>query len=349
MYTRVYVDHTHHGARSSVKPSGTDFTGLAKDGAMEVVKKCKDCQFFQKQITKHANPLWPIDISWPFTVWGIIIVGILPRALGGFRYLFVGIDTFTKWMEVVPAVNITQEAAVKFMQSIIYIFGVTRRVLTDNVTQFKGEKFTRCCANFSIQHQPSSAAHPQMNGQVEWTNRLTLQGMKIRMFHDLEARGKNWHKELPLVLWALRTNVNRATRDTPFNLVYRADVVLPPEIYLQSVRIAHFDSEHQVEARELDFILLEERCNTALFNVQKYQESLKKYYNKSMVQREFNITDLVLKKDFWTRDKHKFSSPWKSMFIIVDVEALVAYVMAKVDDAMLPNTWNIDQLRKYYV
>jgi hypothetical protein len=66
---------------------------------------------------------------------------------------------------------------------------------------------------------------------------------------------------------ALRTNVNKATRDTPFNLVYRADVVLPPEIYLQSVRVENFDSEHQSEARELDSILLEERHNTALINV----------------------------------------------------------------------------------
>jgi hypothetical protein len=64
------------------------------------------------------------------------------------------------------------------------------------------------------------------------------------MFHDLEARGRNWHKELPSVFWVLRTNVNRATRDTIFNLVYEADVVLPPEIYLQSVRVAYFDSEH---------------------------------------------------------------------------------------------------------
>jgi hypothetical protein len=148
-----------------------------------------------------------------------------------------------------------------------------------------------------------------MNGQVERTNRLILLGMKTRMFHNLESRGINWHKELPSVLWALQTNVNRATRDTLFNLVYRADAVLPPEIYLQLARVAHFDSEHQAEARELDFILLEERRNTALINVWKYQESLKKYYNKSVVQQELNIGDLVLKKDIRTRDKHKFSSP----------------------------------------
>jgi hypothetical protein len=228
-------------------------------------------------------------------------VGILPRAPGGFRYLFIGFNTFTKWMEAMSAVNITQEAAVKFLQSIIYRFSVPRRVLTDNGTQFKGAKFARCCVDFSIQHQPSSAAHPQTNGQVERANGLILQGMKTRMFHDLHARCRNWHKELPSVLWALQTNVNRATRDTPFNLVYGADAKLSLEIYLESARVTHFDEEHQAEARELDSNMLEERCNIALANVQKYQKSLKKYYNKSVVQRELNIGDLVLKKDICTR------------------------------------------------
>jgi hypothetical protein len=158
---------------------------------------------------------------------------------------------------------------------------------------------------------PPLAAHPQTSGQVDWANRLILQGMKTRMFHDLEARGKNWHKELPSVLWALRTNVNRATRDTPFNLVYGVEAVLPPEIYPQSARVAHFNAEDHAEARELDSNLLEERRNTALANVRKYQASLKRYYNKSVVPKEFNVGDLVLKKDICTRDKHKFSSPWE--------------------------------------
>jgi hypothetical protein len=81
-----------------------------------------------------VNPLRPIDLSWPFAVWGVDIIGILPRAPGGFRFLFVGIDTFTKWMQATPVVNITQEAAVKFLKMIIYGFGVLKRVLTDNGT-----------------------------------------------------------------------------------------------------------------------------------------------------------------------------------------------------------------------
>jgi hypothetical protein len=57
----------------------------------------------------------------------------------------------------------------------------------------------------------------------------------------------------------------------------------------------------------------------------------------------------VLKKDIRTKDKHKFSTPWEGLFIVVDVVAPGAYVLVEVDDGMLPNTWNDDQLRKYYL
>jgi hypothetical protein len=98
-------------------------------------------------------------------------------------------------------------------------------------------------------------------------------------------------------------------KDTPFSLVYGAEIVLPPEIYLKSASVAHFNPEDQAEARELDANLFEERRNTALSNVRKYQVALKKYYNKNVVQRELNIGDLVLKKDIRTKDKYKFSTP----------------------------------------
>jgi hypothetical protein len=96
--------------------------------------------------------------------------------------------------------------------------------------------------------------------------------MKTRMFHDLEARVRNWYKELSSVLWALCTNVNRATRETSFHLVYGADAVLPPEIFLELAREAQFNEADQDEARELDSNLLEEKCNKTLANVSRLPE-----------------------------------------------------------------------------
>jgi hypothetical protein len=55
-----------------------------------------------------------------------------------------------------------------------------------------------------------------------------------------------------------------------------------------------------------------------------------------------------LKKDICTKGKHKFSSPWEGPFIIVDIAAPRASVLAEVDGGMLLNTWNVDQSHKYY-
>jgi hypothetical protein len=62
--------------------------------------------------------------------------------------------------------------------------------------------------------------------------------------------------------------------------------------------------------------------------VRKYQTALKRYNNKSMVQRELNIGELVLKKDIHNKDKHKFSTPLEGPFIVVDVATPGASVLA---------------------
>ena len=60
------------------------------------------------------------------------------------------------------------------------------------------------------------------NGQVERANIIILQGIKTHIFDRLSAYNKKWVEELPIVLWAVRITVNRATGETPFFLVYGA-------------------------------------------------------------------------------------------------------------------------------
>ena len=87
-----------------------------------MVKSCKACQFHTKQIHTLAQSLQMIPPSWPFAVWGLAILGPFPRAVGGYRYLYVAIDKFTKWPKVTPVVTITQGTATAFLKSIVYRF-----------------------------------------------------------------------------------------------------------------------------------------------------------------------------------------------------------------------------------
>jgi hypothetical protein len=73
-----------------------------------------------------------IPPSWPFAVWGLDILGLFPRAVGGFWYLYITIDKFTKWSESTFVVKINKQSTVKFIKSIIYKFRVSNRIITDN-------------------------------------------------------------------------------------------------------------------------------------------------------------------------------------------------------------------------
>jgi hypothetical protein len=68
------------------------------------------------------------------------------------------------------------------------------------------------------------------NGQVERANGMILQGLKPRIYNDLNKFGRRWMKELPSVVWSLRMTPRRATGFSPFFLVYGAEAVLPTDL-----------------------------------------------------------------------------------------------------------------------
>jgi transposase InsO family protein len=144
-----------------------------------------------------------IPPSWPFAVWGVDILGPFPRAVGGYRYLFVAIDKFTKWPEATPVVSITQSATVAFLKSIICRFGVPSRIITDNGIQFISWIFQEYCEGIDTQLCFASVAHPRSNGQVERANVEILRGLKTRTYDCLKKHGTNWVSELPSVLWGI--------------------------------------------------------------------------------------------------------------------------------------------------
>jgi hypothetical protein len=51
-------------------------------------------------------------------------VGPLKRTKGGFEYIYVAIDKFTKWIEYKPLVKYSATKAVEFIQDIMHRFGM---------------------------------------------------------------------------------------------------------------------------------------------------------------------------------------------------------------------------------
>ena len=100
----------------------------------------------------------------PDAVWGLDLVGPLPKAPGGYTHLLVAIDKFSKWIEVRPLNDIRSEQAVAFFTNIIHCFGVPNSIIIDNGTQFTGRKFLDFCEDHHIRVDWAAVAHPMTNG-----------------------------------------------------------------------------------------------------------------------------------------------------------------------------------------
>jgi transposase-like protein len=84
-----------------------------------------------------------IPSSRSFTVWGLDILEPFPWAIGGYQYIYIAIDKFTKWSKATVVVKINKQSTVKFIKSIIYRFGVPNTIITDNGSQFTSRAFHR--------------------------------------------------------------------------------------------------------------------------------------------------------------------------------------------------------------
>jgi IS30 family transposase len=117
--------------------------------------------------------------------------------------MLVAVDKFTKWVEVAPVTIQDSTAAINFIKSIVFRFGVPHSIITDNGTNFTLKEFKNYCEGLGIKLKFASVAHPKTNGQVEKANGLICNGIKKRLLAPLEKSKHAWVDELPSVLWSL--------------------------------------------------------------------------------------------------------------------------------------------------
>jgi transposase InsO family protein len=140
------------------------------------------------------------------------------------------IDKFSKWIEYMPLTKVSLEKAVEFLDQIIHRFDLPNSIIIDLGTQFTGSAFLDFCDERSIVVKYVLVVHPRANGQVERANGMILDALKKRLYRENKKAPNRWLKELPAVVWGLRTQPNRNTGASPYFMVYGAEAVLPTDI-----------------------------------------------------------------------------------------------------------------------
>ena len=121
--------------------------------AREFVKKCEKCQRFSNVQRLLDERLTTIASLWPFSQWGIDIVGLLPQGKGQVKFILVAIDYFTKWVKVEALATIIEARIQGFIwTNIVCRFEIPRTIILDNGRQFDSQGFRDFCSSLGIRN-----------------------------------------------------------------------------------------------------------------------------------------------------------------------------------------------------
>jgi len=110
------------------------------------------------------------------------IIGPFAPVKGQCKFLLVGINYFTKWMEAESLTAITARNVQNFVwKNIVCRFGLPQIIITDNGRQFTDRTLAEFYEKLHIKRITSSVEHPQTNDQTEAANKVILNKLKKRL------------------------------------------------------------------------------------------------------------------------------------------------------------------------
>jgi ribonuclease HI len=342
------INGQHPGGKSLAKKilrAGYYWSTMQQD-AKDHVKKCDTCQRHADMILAPPKPLNTLSSPWPFAWWGMDILGPFTTGLHGGKYLIVGVDYFTKWVEAEAIPNIAAVTILRFFKrNILARFGIPQVVVTDNGTQFTDKNFQEFLAAIKTKQHFTSVEHPQTNGQAESANRVILRGLKRR----LEEGKDKWVEELWSVRWAYRTTPHSTTGETPFRLTYGTEAVIPVEVEELTWRTTQPLSNEENNAairEELD--LVEELRTAASLREASLKQKVAARHDLKVIKREFDVGSLVLRRN--AKDTHhgKLAANWEGPYRVRAKTDHSGYHIETLDGKQLQRTWNAKKLKQYY-
>lgn len=162
-------------------------------------------------------PLYPIPVvKNPFEHLTIDCVGPLPPSKTGSIYILTVMCQTTRYPAAYPLRNITTKSVVKALTQFISIFGIPRVIQSDRGTNFTSRMFAQILKQLRVDHQKSSAHHPESQGVLGRFHQTLNQLLRT----DCTEMMKDWEEGLPWLLLAAREVIQESLGFSPNDLVF---------------------------------------------------------------------------------------------------------------------------------
>ena len=257
----------HPGAKRTKSLMLTKFywPNLGKD-VKKYVESCDRCQ--KTKTKRKTTVLHPHNVPEnPWETISIDIIGPLPESSGKNAILTI-VDIFSKMIHLFPvSTDITALGVAKIYRDHIFkLHGTPKKVISDRGTQFLSSFMTDLYKLLDIEGNPTTAYHPQGNGQAERMNALVEQYLRLYTNH----RQSDWMEWLPIAEFVHNQNVSRGTGYSPFVLNYGHN----PSIDIKANRKVNNDSTGKF-VEEMKVLQ-----KTAQLLLEHAKDDMKKYHDR---------------------------------------------------------------------
>jgi len=310
------------------------------------LKKCVACAQYHRGKAPRQTPLQPFGAGEPFEIIAMDITGPHPRSSRGNEYIVTITDIFSKWCEAYPVRTHTAQVVAKILiDNFISRFGVPRRLLTDQGSEFESQLFQELCRRMEIEKIRTTPYKPSTNGCVERFHK-TLNAMLGKVVQNNQ---RDWDDRLQSVMAAYRAAKHSSTGFSPNQLVFGRENRAPIDLVLGEVTEdkQHYDSYDEYVLHFQN--RLRESYALAREHLEAAAERRKNEYDIKVKSSKFSAGQWVwyYYPRRYVKRSPKWSKNYDGPFLIVEVISPSDYVIQKTKRSR-PQVVHGDKLKLCY-
>ena len=241
VYNELHVNMGHLGIDRTTELIKSRFYWPLMDDDIKyfVTKICPFVRRKNPHIIKAAA-MQSISTSEPLEIISMDFLH-LDKSSGGYQYLLVVTDLFTKFTQFYVTRNKEGKTAEqRFYNDFILKFGLPRNLLHDQGKEFDNNLFKHLPRFCNIKRIRTSLYHPHINGQTEMMNQTM-----INMLKTLAERNKaNWKDHIHKLLHAYNCTTHSSTGYSPYYLLFGRTPKLFIDLIIPSQAAGHEQATH---------------------------------------------------------------------------------------------------------